>query len=256
MMRITRIAGVLVVAGALAAGAAWVDWAAGAGGPDAGVQLAAKDKKKEAKGPPPAMVTQGYFGDDIEKIDATCTLTDAQKTRLRQTKAELDKALEGYDKAAAPKLAKIDERLGTLGTDKKDVKAAGTRKELEAMKAQIVAQRENLSQTHTHRMFAVLTSDQKAKWNTPLLTDALTAEFSVVALDAKQIERLNAFCTQQARLLAFPVDPFTPNDKQLNTVKMQAYKAILTPAQQVEYRQIKNPPPPPAKGGKGGKGKA
>lgn len=254
MMRITRISGPLVVAGVLAACAAWVDCAAGAGGLDAGVQLAANNKKKEAKGPkgpPPAMVTQGYFGDDIEKIDTTCTLTDAQKTRLRQIKAELDKALEAHDKAAAPKLAKIDERLGALGNNKKDPKAAPARTELEGMKAQIAAQRESISQTHTRRMFASLTSDQKAKWNTPLLTDAMTAEFSVVAIDAKQIEKLNTFCSQQARLLAFPVDPFSPNDKQLNTVKMQAYKTILTPAQQAEYRQIRNPPPPPAKGAKG-----
>jgi len=254
MMRFTRMPGVLVVAGLLAAGAAWVDWAVGAGRPGEFEQLAAKKDKQAPKGPPSAMVSQGFFGDDLDKIDATCTLTDAQKTRLRQIKADFDKALETYDKNAAPKQARIDELLGKLSTDKKDAKAAAAaRKELEAMKAQIAAERENLSQTHTRRMFAVLTSDQKAKWNTPLLTDGMTAEFSVVAIDGKQIERLSAFCAQQARVLSFPIDPFNPNDKQLNTVKMQVYNAILTPAQQADYRKIKTPPPP-VKGAKGAKG--
>jgi Spy/CpxP family protein refolding chaperone len=252
MMRFTRIPGVLIVTGLLAAaGAAWVDLAVGAGRPGAVEQLAAKKNKQAPQGPPSAMVSQGFFGDDLDKIDATCTLTDAQKTRLRQIKADLDKALETYDKNAAPKQARIDELLAKLSTDKKDAKAASARKELEAMKAQIAAERENLSQTHTRRMFAVLTSDQKAKWNTPLLTDGMTAEFSVVALDGKQIERLSAFCAQQARALSFPIDPFNPNDKQLNTVKMQVYNTILTPAQQADYRKIKTPPPPPVKGAKG-----
>jgi Spy/CpxP family protein refolding chaperone len=252
MMRFTRIPGVLIVTVLLAAaGAAWVDWAVGAGRPGEFEQLAANKNKQAPKGPPSAMVSQGFFGDDLDKIDATCTLTDTQKTRLRQIKAELDKALETYDKNSTPKLARIEEVLAKLSTDKKDVKAASTRKELDAMKAQIAAERENLSQTHTRRMFAVLTGDQKAKWNTPLLTDGMTAEFSVVALDSKQIERLSAFCAQQARILAFPIDPFSPNDKQLNTVKMQVYNTILTPAQQAEYRKIKTPAPPPVKGAKG-----
>jgi hypothetical protein len=99
-------------------------------------------------------------------------------------------------------------------------------------------------------MFAVLTADQKAKWNTPLLTDEMAKEFSIVMLDPKQIERLGAFCAQQARVLAFPVDPFNPADKQLNAVKMQIYKTILTPAQQAEYRQIRNPTPPGKGAGK------
>ncbi len=251
MMRITHIAGVLAVAGLLAAGAAWVDLAVGAGGPGAFEQLAAKQgkDKKEPAGKLPAMVTQGYFGDDLDKIDATCTLTDAQKTRLRQIKGELDKALETYDKNAAPRLARIEDALTKLGANKNDPKTAPARKELEAMKARIAAQRANLSQTHTRRMFAVLTADQKAKWNTPPLTDGMTAEFSFVMLEPEQIERLNAFCAQQARVLAFPIDPFSPDDKQLNAVKMQVYKTILTTAQQAEYRQIKNPPP--AKGAKG-----
>jgi len=253
MMRITRIAGALVVAGLLAAAVvAWADLAVGAGRVGAFEQLAARGakNKKQPTGPPPAMVTQGFFGDDIDKIDVACELTDAQKTRLRQMKTELDKAMEKHDKDAAPKLAKIDESLAKLGPNKKDPKTANARKELGALKAQIAAERENLTQTHIRRMFAVLTSDQKAKWNTPLLTDEMAKEFSIVMLEPKQIERLGAFCAQQARVLAFPVDPFNPADKQLNAVKMQIYKTILTSAQQAEYRQIRNPAPPGKGAGK------
>jgi hypothetical protein len=253
MMRVTRIAGALLVAGLLAvAAAAWADLAVGAGRPGAFEQLAAKNakNKKQPNGPPPAMITQGFFGDDIDKIDATCELTDAQKTRLRQMKTELDAALEKHDKDAAPKLARIDEGLAKLGPNKKDPKTANARKELEALKAQIAAERENLTQTHTRRMFAVLTADQKAKWNTPLLTDEMAKEFSIVMLDPKQIERLGAFCAQQARVLAFPVDPFNPAENQLNPVKMQIYKTILTPAQQAEYHQIRSPTPPGKGAGK------
>jgi hypothetical protein len=253
MVRVNRVFGVVLVAGLLAAAcAAWADLAVGGGRPGAFELLAAKNAKaKQPKGPPPAMVTQGFFGDDIDKIDTTCELTDAQKTKLRQMKTEFDTAMEKYDNSAAPKLAKIDDALAKLGSNTKDPKTAGARKELDALKARIAADRENLSQSHTRRMFAVLTADQKAKWNTPLLTDEMAKEFSVVSLDAKQIEKLSAFCAQQARALTFPVDPFNSADKQLNAVKMQVYRTILTSAQQAEYRQIKNPPPPPAKTVKG-----
>jgi hypothetical protein len=78
----------------------------------------------------------------------------------------------------------------------------------------------------------------------------MAKEFSIVMLEPKQIERLGAFCAQQARVLAFPVDPFNPADKQLNAVKMQIYKTILTSAQQAEYRQIRNPAPPGKGAGK------
>jgi len=253
MMRIIHIAGAVFVAGLLAAAnTAWADLAVGAGGPGAVEQLAAR-QGKATKGPPPAVVAQGVFGEDIDRIDTTCQLTDAQKTKLRQMKSELDAALEKHDKAAAPKLTRINETLAKLVPNKKNPKIAETRKELEARKAWILAEREDLTETHTRGMFAVLTPDQKAKWNTPLLTDEMAKEFSVVMLEPTQIERLNVLCAQQARVLALPVDPLTPGDKQLNAVKMQVYKTILTPAQQAEYRKIKSPPPP-AKNAKSAKG--
>ncbi len=265
MMRFTRIAGGLILAGLLAVAAAtWVDLAVGAGDPfAANPGKANPDKakqgkaKKEPAAPPPAMASQGYFGDDIEKINTTCELKPSQKTTLERMKAELDKALEKHDRESATRLAIIESNSAKFGPNRKvpqAPQAPDARGQIEAMKAQMAAERENLSQSYTRRMFAVLTADQKAKWNTPLLNEAMTKEFSVVMLEPKQTEKLDAFCAQQAKVMTFPVDPFTPDDKQLNSIKLQIYKTILTTAQQTEYRQIKSPAKQPVKGAKGAKG--
>lgn len=216
---------------------------------------AGRANKKQPADPPAAIVSRGLFGDDIDRIDAVCELTDAQKTRLRAAKTGYDKAVEKYDKDTAAKLTKIEEYLGKLSTDKKDSKAADTRKQLEAMKARIAAGRENLAEVHTRKMFGILTAAQKVKWNLPPLTEEVVKEFSAVMLTPAQNERIESFCAQQVKSLALPIDPLGSGYKQLNPLKLKVYNTILTPAQQAEYRKLKAPAPPKEKKAKGAKAK-
>jgi len=217
-----------------------------AGANDAG--KAPKAAKKKDKGVSPTAF-HSTFGDDIDRIDATCELTETQKKRFELAKTQREKELQKYDVDMAPKLAKIEDRLMKLDAKSKDAQVVEARKQLEAFKEQIVAGRERLVQTHVGRMFALLTADQKAKWNAPVLTEEMIKEFSVLMLEPRQTDRITTYCAQQARVLTMPVDPARPEDKLLTPVKLQIYKTILTPAQQAEYRKLKTPEPA-AKGGK------
>lgn len=209
----------------------------------------AKNRKgrKDKAAPAP----QAAFGDDLDQVDTTCGLTEIQKKRFEQAKTQRDKELGKFDADMAPKLAKIEQRLGSLDAKSKDQKVVAARKQLEAIQAQIVARREAIAQGHVRKMFALLTADQKAKWNGPLLTEEMSKEFALLMLEPKQIEQLDGFCARQARVLTFPVDPARPDDKRLGSTKFQIYKTILTPAQQAQYRRLKTPAP----ADKGGKNK-
>lgn len=208
---------------------------------------AGKANKKQPQDPTTAIVTRGLFGDDIDRIDTVCELTDVQKTRLLSAKTGYDKAVEKYDKDTSKKLAKIDEYLGKQGDDKKDPQAADTRKQVEAMKARIAAGRENLAEGHIRKMFAILTADQKGKWNLTLLTEEMLKEFSPVILTSAQNERIESFCAKQVKSLTLPIGPLGQAHRQLNPLKQQVYKTILTAAQQADYRKLKAPAPPKEK---------
>ena len=190
-------------------------------------------KKKDVLGESPA------FGDDLEKLDSLVGLKDDQKEKLQALKDKRDKALEKFDAANARKITKLEAALGkTQG--RRDQETANLRRQVEGMLKSIETNRSRIEDGINRRMFSLLTPEQRAKWNLPILSDELTKEFSLMFLEGKQEEKLQALCKSQAKRLNIPLDP-EKHAKALNGLKMQVYRSVLNKKQQVEYRKSKAP---------------
>ena len=142
--------------------------------------------------------------EDLDAVDAKVSLTDEQKARLRKLKELRDEAL-----------AKIH------GTS--DSRARGAREQIEA--------------ECEKEMFAVLTAEQRAKWNAPILLEEMTKEFDLLFLTSDQQERIGNLCQAQARRIAVPLDP-KRHAKAIQAVMAMVYRNILTSEQQREYARF------------------
>jgi Spy/CpxP family protein refolding chaperone len=187
------------------------------------------------------------FGDDLAQLDSQLTLTDEQKKKLQEIKEKRDKALEKYDQLSEKRTSAVEKRLEQV-RGRKDREANNLRKQAEGFLKSVRAGRARLAAGYEKKMFAVLTPEQRAKWNTPVLTQAITNEFSLLFLEGKQEEKLQALCKAQAKRLSIPLDP-EKHAEALLPIKRLVYRNILTKKQQAEYVKLKAP------ADKGGEGK-
>jgi Spy/CpxP family protein refolding chaperone len=194
--------------------------------------------KKPARKDPFGRATS-TFGENLDQLKEKLDLSDEQKEKLGKLIETRDKALEKYDKVNEPKAQKIEGRLSQLqGKGAKNKQVQGMRRQLEGYLKNIQTGRQRITDACEKRMFALLTPEQRAKWNTPILQDELTKEFSLLFLDTKQEERLENLCKAQAKRLSVPLDP-EKHAKALDGLKLQVYRSILNKKQQFEYRKMK-----------------
>ena len=181
------------------------------------------------------------FGEDLEQLNSTVTLTDDQKTRLGKIKEARAKALEKHDKTAEKTKTLIEGRLEKLkGKDTNDPQIQMARKRLERQLAGLDNERNAVAEGYEKRMFVVLTPEQRAKWNTPILKDEMMKEFSLVFLEDTQGEKIQALCETFAKRLNAPVDP-VKNAKALEPLKSQVFRTVLNKKQQADYKKAKTP---------------
>jgi Spy/CpxP family protein refolding chaperone len=191
----------------------------------------ARKPKREGSAPKAAA-----FGEDLSAVARKVDLTDEQQDRIRRLKQSRDQALAKHDSTWEPKLQKANARLSQL-TGGGGRQAQGARRQLEGFVEGAAAAREQIEASYEKKMFAVLTPEQRAKWNLPVLLDALTSEFSLLFLTSRQEERLRGFCEAQAKRLPVPLDP-QKHAKLIESLKAQVYRTILTDKQRSEYAKI------------------
>jgi Spy/CpxP family protein refolding chaperone len=203
---------------------------------------AKRDRKPVKRGEGEPFSQAPAFGEDLEALATKVGLSDDQKTKLQKLKEARDAELAKYDKANEPRVQKAQERLNQLtgkGEGDKAKQIQSMRKQLEGFLKGVEAGRERLASGHDRKMFAVLTPEQRVKWNGPILKDAMTKEFSLLFLDTKQEERLEAFCNTQAKRLNLPLDP-DKHAKSLEGLHLQVYRTILNKKQQAEYLKMRS----------------
>ena len=191
----------------------------------------ARKGKRESAAPKAAA-----FGENLSAVAGKVGLTDEQQDRIRRLKQSRDQALAKHDSDWEPKVQKANARLSQLSGGG-GRHAQGARRQLDGFVKGAAAARERLEASYEKKMFAVLTPEQRAKWNLPVLLKALTGEFSLLFLTRRQEERLRGFCEAQAKRLPVPLDP-QKHAKLIESLKAQVYRTILTDKQRSEYAKI------------------
>jgi hypothetical protein len=182
------------------------------------------------------------FAEDMAKLDSVVTLTDDQKKELGALKTERDAALKNWDDANQKRMEQMQEKIAKL-TGPKDAKA---RTQLEKSLAALREGRERLAVTYERKMFALLTKEQRGKWNGPALTDLMTAEFRGLKLTDVQTKNVQELCQTRGELMTMPAGS-KDQAPIVEAVKKQIHAGVLTAAQRKEYDKTHKTDKPPVK---------
>jgi len=204
------------------------------GGAEKGGKGKDKGKGKDAFG------GGAVFGEqDPEELAQKFGLDDDQKEKVSKLKALRDKATERYDKANEKKVAAAEEKLQKLlGANEKDRRVMAAKQQLMGFLKSVETNREKLTDQFDRKMFSLLKPEQRGKWNSPVLFDAMNKEFGALFLEPDQEQKLQTLCDAQAKRLSIPLNP-EKHAKQLEGLHMVVYKSILNKKQRAEYRQAK-----------------
>lgn len=173
--------------------------------------------------------------DDMDKLDQQVTLTDQQKKKISLMVAARDKTLAGWDKINRRKFDAMKVKFEKYSTPR-DMRACKT----------IVTQMQSLSRaraiiatSNERKLFAVLTPDQRGKWNTPILSKLIMDEFASLELSKEQTAKIETAIAAQGRRLTVPLGSDPPPTLAAETVKKHIYTRILTAKQRKEYAAAK-----------------
>ena len=175
--------------------------------------------------------------DDAKKLKLL-ELTEEQQKLLGEAKAARGEALDKWSQINARGLEAAQQQVSKA----KGKSSTAVRKRLEALKKSYEQGRERIAAQHERKMFAILTPEQRGKWNAPVLAADVCKEFSSVKLDAEQKQKVAELCQPAGQRL---LDP-TAAGKNPTIVKSlvgQTYARVLTVEQRKIYNEKKRPAP-------------
>jgi len=175
------------------------------------------------------------FTDDAKKLKSL-ELTEEQQKLLGEAKAARGNAMEKWSQLNARSL----EAAAAQASKAKGKSSAGARKRLEALKKSYEQGRQRIAAQHERKMFAILTPEQRGKWNAPILAADVCKELTSVKLDAEQKQKVLDLCQPPAQRLLEP----TAAGKNPTIVKSlvgQTYARVLTAEQRKTYNEKKRP---------------
>ncbi len=172
--------------------------------------------------------------DDMAKLDQQVTLTERQKTKIAEMRALRDRALEKWDKANRKKFDAMKAQLEKLSAGR-DMRACKT---IATQMQSLSRTRANLVTSHERKFFGVLTSEQRGKWNAPILSQILLDEFSSLELSKEQTGKIETASNAQAKRLTAPLGTDVPTQV-TGPIKKHVYTRILTAKQRKAYAAAK-----------------
>jgi len=193
-------------------------------------------EKRPQKTPAGGLGTmRGMFAFDLDALKTTVGLAEQQVQKIAALREKRDAALAKWDEANAERKAELKKKALMAPYPHGVAKA---RRELEAYLKAEKAARARLAAPYDRQMFAVLTREQRGKYNAPILRTAVIREFHSPALSGEQDKKLQALCEKTGASQPMPVPPET-GAPQLNSLYKQVYQQVLTPRQRESYATAK-----------------
>jgi len=190
------------------------------------------------------------FTDDMEKLKSDLSLTDKQDSKLQDMRKARDAALAKLDEANQKRIERAHARVAKIRRASERMRA---QKALEQYILGLHRARQRLADSHEKRMFAVLTVEQRVKWNTPVLQAEVEKEFQSLNLTDDQKTQIQTLCGAQAKQITAPVSPKV-HASIIKLLTNQVNLRVLTPEQKKAYAQEKKSrlAPRPGDRGRGG----
>jgi Spy/CpxP family protein refolding chaperone len=174
------------------------------------------------------------FTDDVKKLDTQLTLTDEQKAGIQTARGERDNELAQWDDRNEKAIASLHEKA-TKASGK-----PGPLKHAQDELAALMAARERIVANYEKKMFELLTPEQRAKYNAPLLSTEVQQEFKALKLTTEQIDQITALCQDPASKMTEPMQPKKP-PASVKVLIGEVIPTVLTPEQRKAYSDSKAP---------------
>ena len=200
-------------------------------------------KKKPAKPPEPSKkekliapapmrpsTTIASFSDDIPALSTQLGLDEKQAAKLTDLRKRRDEALARGEQADQKRIESARKRISQA---KRDSDRQRMTQDLDKSTQRIQRTREALAAQHERTMFFVLTADQKAKWNAPILQGEVEKLFASVGLTDAQKEQIRTLCAAQAKRLTAPASPKTASYT-IKSLASQVSTRVLTREQRLQ----------------------
>ncbi|HUS91929.1 MAG TPA: Spy/CpxP family protein refolding chaperone [Phycisphaerae bacterium] len=178
--------------------------------------------------PPKAASKDPSFTDDMEKLTSAVGLTEDQQKKLGELRTARDAAIVKWDEANQKRIDTVQEQIKKGGG-----KNARARAQLEQQLKGLQTARRTFLASHERQMFAVLTREQRGKWNAPILAEPVLKEFAKIKLDEEQTQKVRQLCEVRGQGVAAPVDP-AQHEGTIKALRQQVFSSVLTPAQRNE----------------------
>ena len=193
---------------------------------------AAAEAEKPA--PPKPVIKVTSFTDDVKKLDTQLALTDEQKAGIQTARGDRDNELTQWDERNEKAVAAAHDKV-TKASGK-----AGPLKHAQDDLAALMAGRDRIVSNYEKKMFDLLTPEQRAKYNAPLLSAEVQREFKDLKLTADQIDQITTMCQDPASKMTEPMSPKKP-PASVKVLVGEAINTVLTPEQRKAYSDSKNP---------------
>ncbi len=192
---------------------------------------AKKDKpRKDAKDEAPVQVDFALLG-DFAQLARDVRATPEQQKKFVELQTKRDAALEAWQKRNQDSLRRADEML-LKAKDKKQ------RKRIAEAVRELNTQREKIRDAYFARAIAILTPEQRGKYNGALLKEVMLEEFEKVKLDGQQTAEVARLCVETGARYTGS-EPIQSNKGIFRAVAKRIYMKVLTEDQQKKYAESK-----------------
>jgi len=177
---------------------------------------------------PPSMAS---FTDDMSALAKQVGLDEKQVAKLTALRKRRDEALAKQDQADRKRIESMQARIDRA---KRDSDRQRLTRELDRSTERIQRTLAALAAQHERTMFFILTPDQKAKWNAPILQSEVEKLFASLGLTDTQKEQIQALCEAQAKRLSVPASSQTAGYT-IKSLASQVSLRVLTREQRAQY---------------------
>ena len=200
-----------------------------------------REKKPIVPAPTRESATTASFTDDMSALVKQVGLDEKQVAKLTALRKRRDEALARQEQTDEKRIESARARIKQAKRDSdRQRRTQDLDKSIQRMQKTLAA----LAARHERTMFGVLTADQKAKWNAPILQAEVEKLFASVGLTDAQRAQIRTLSEAEAKRLRVPVSPQTTGYT-IKSLANQVNLRVLTREQKQQYAKNRPDRPEP-----------
>jgi Spy/CpxP family protein refolding chaperone len=132
---------------------------------------------------------------ELQEMFSQCQMTDEQKTKVTQIATAGMASLAEWNKAHADQMAALQKQMKAAS----DVKDAAAAQKIRAEAIAVLEERSSIAVKMQQDMLAVMTPEQRLKWNGFVVSQQVKGRFAATQWTAEQAAKIQEMCDAAAK---------------------------------------------------------